>query len=169
MPPIRGHARRRPARFVAVSLADTGAGIPADKLAPDLRAVLHHQGGRQGHRARASARSTASPSSRAATSRSRARSGRAPPSPSTCRGSTRGDAGRCRAEAARDGAGRGRPRAPGAGGRGQRRGRQVLDPAPAGPRLRDHLGRERGRGARRCWTRMRAASTWCSPTWSCRA
>ena len=49
---------------------------PADARAR-LRSVLHHQGGRQGHRASASARFTASPGNRPATSRSTARSARA--------------------------------------------------------------------------------------------
>ena len=44
-----------------------------------VRAVLHHQGGRQGHRASASAWSTASSSSRTATSRSTARRATARP------------------------------------------------------------------------------------------
>ncbi len=36
---------------VELTLGDTGAGIPPDVLAEDLRSVLHHQGGGQGHRA----------------------------------------------------------------------------------------------------------------------
>ena len=37
---------------VVVEIGDTGPGIPADDPGPDLRAVLHHQAGRRGHRAR---------------------------------------------------------------------------------------------------------------------
>ena len=52
MPAIRGH-RGGTGPFVAVSLSDTGVGIAPDKLVADLRAILHHQGGRQGHGPRA--------------------------------------------------------------------------------------------------------------------
>ena len=38
--------------FVALSVADTGDGIPPDLLLPRGRAVLHHQGAGQGHRSR---------------------------------------------------------------------------------------------------------------------
>ena len=36
-----------------VEIGDTGPGHPAGHPGPDLRAVLHHQAGRRGHRARA--------------------------------------------------------------------------------------------------------------------
>ena len=39
--------------FVALAMTDTGVGIRARRAAADLRAVLHHQGARQGHRSRA--------------------------------------------------------------------------------------------------------------------
>ena len=38
--------------FVALAIIDTGTGMPPDVLATRVRAVLHHQAGRQGHRAR---------------------------------------------------------------------------------------------------------------------
>ena len=38
--------------YVAVSFSDTGGGIPPNLAVEDLRSVLHHQGSRQGHRAR---------------------------------------------------------------------------------------------------------------------
>ena len=38
---------------VLVEIGDTGPGVPPDIREPDLRAVLHHQAGRRGHRARA--------------------------------------------------------------------------------------------------------------------
>ena len=53
--------------------------------AADLRAVLHHEGARQGHRSRASPRCTASCSSRAAASTWRARPGKARRSACTSR------------------------------------------------------------------------------------
>ncbi len=62
MPSVEGQAPGGPC--VAVSLTDTGSGIPACAC---LRAVLHHQGGWARARAWGSARSTASPNSRAAT------------------------------------------------------------------------------------------------------
>ncbi len=37
--------------FVAIRIADTGTGIPPGSPAAGVRAVLHHQGSRQGHRA----------------------------------------------------------------------------------------------------------------------
>ena len=55
----------------------------------DFRALLHHQGSRQGHRPRASRPSTASSSSRAASSSPIPRSARAPASSSTCRSTAR--------------------------------------------------------------------------------
>ncbi len=39
--------------FVAIRVADTGSRHPARRAAAGVRAVLHHQRGRQGHRARA--------------------------------------------------------------------------------------------------------------------
>ncbi len=38
---------------IVLEVTDDGPGIPADVQAKDLRPVLHDQGGRQGHRARA--------------------------------------------------------------------------------------------------------------------
>ena len=65
--------------------ADTGTGIRAERARQGVRALLHHQGGRQGHRASAFRPSTASSSSRAASSSPIPRSARARASPSTCR------------------------------------------------------------------------------------
>ena len=39
--------------WVLVEIGDTGPGVPAGDPGADLRAVLHHQAGRRGHRARA--------------------------------------------------------------------------------------------------------------------
>ena len=41
------------ADYSALSVTDTGCGIRAERARQDLRAVLHHQGGRQGNRPRA--------------------------------------------------------------------------------------------------------------------
>ena len=38
--------------FVALAIIDTGSGMPPDVLSARVRAILHHQAGRQGHRAR---------------------------------------------------------------------------------------------------------------------
>ena len=38
---------------VLVEIGDTGVGVPQELQVQDLRAVLHHQAGRRGHRARA--------------------------------------------------------------------------------------------------------------------
>ena len=62
--------------YVKISVTDTGCGMTARGARPRVRAVLHHQAGRQGHRPRPSARFSASPTSRAARSASKARSGR---------------------------------------------------------------------------------------------
>ena len=50
---LRGKAAEEGLRgeFVAMRVADTGDGIPPEVLAARVRAVLHHQGSRQGHRA----------------------------------------------------------------------------------------------------------------------
>ena len=66
-----------PGQYVMYRVSDTGSGMSKATLAARLRAVLHHQGRRPRHRASDSAWSTASSSSRAATSRSTASKGRA--------------------------------------------------------------------------------------------
>ena len=38
--------------YVLIEVEDTGVGMPPEVIGQDLRAVLHHQGGRQGHRPR---------------------------------------------------------------------------------------------------------------------
>ena len=50
--PARRPAARRPVRRCS-PCRDTGVGMDAEPRARDLRAVLHHEGGRQGHGARA--------------------------------------------------------------------------------------------------------------------
>ena len=39
-------------QYVLIAVTDTGAGMPPEVIAQGLRSVLHHQGRRQGHRAR---------------------------------------------------------------------------------------------------------------------
>ena len=51
LPPLRGQPARG-GEFVAIAVTDTGAGIAPENLDADLRALLHHQGSRQGHRPR---------------------------------------------------------------------------------------------------------------------
>ncbi len=60
------HGRSR--EYVLFEVDDTGVGMAPEVMAQDLRAVLHHQGRRQGHRPRPVDRATASSSRRAATS-----------------------------------------------------------------------------------------------------
>ena len=44
------HARSGP--YIVLTVADTGSGIAPGNSRQDIRAVLHHQGNRQGHRSR---------------------------------------------------------------------------------------------------------------------
>jgi signal transduction histidine kinase len=121
----RRHGVRHPAR-------------PAD---PRLRAVLHDEGGRQGHRLRP----VPGLRFRQAIGRRRGSGERAGPGhdlhalPSRGRGRVHPARG-----AGRRGAGRARWRGPArAGGGGQRRGRALRHADPGGPRLRDDLGDQR--------------------------
>ena len=111
-----------PHGYVAVSVEDTGIGIPARQTRPHLRAVLHHQGGRPGHRARPVAGVRLRQAIRRRGDRRRARSARAARLRSICRASP-ATTGRSRqapnAAPAVDG-----QRHVGSGGRGQYRGRQ---------------------------------------------
>ena len=45
--------RRQPGDHVAITVRDRGVGIPAGRAGENIRSVLHHETGRQGHRPRA--------------------------------------------------------------------------------------------------------------------
>ena len=81
----RGTTRCTPGPYVLLAVTDTGARHGRGDAEAHLRAVLHDQGARQGHRASAWPRSTASSSRAAARSGSTARSAAARRSRSTCR------------------------------------------------------------------------------------
>ncbi len=48
----RQHAGVEPGQYVLIAVTDNGVGMDRDDRRSRVRAVLHHQGGRQGHRAR---------------------------------------------------------------------------------------------------------------------
>ena len=163
----RSHVRCRPGPLRdAGGHATPACGMDARDPGPHLRALLHHQGAGQGHRARAWPRSTASSSRAAATSGSTASRARARRSRSTCRGSTRRPSRRDRAAPA--------PAAPRGGtrrscwSRTRRRVRELAREILEAQRLhacsrpRDGAG-----GPALIAERHRGRSTCCSPTWSC--
>ena len=139
---------RRPARaaacYLRLRVADTGTGHGRGDAGPRGRALLHHQGGRQGHRASGCRWCMAWPGSSAATCGSAAAGRRAPP-PSCCCLPPPPAAGAAAARA--EAAAAPRPTAARAlahpGGR-----RRPADH----PQHRRHAG---GSGPHACWRRMR--------------
>ena len=77
--------RRGTATGLAVEIGDTGAGHPAGDPAAHLRAVLHHQAGRRGHRPRAWTSRTGSWSTSTTATSGWSPSRGGPPSGSCCR------------------------------------------------------------------------------------
>ena len=81
--------RRTRARTPLIAVTDTGVGMDREDATADLRTVLHHQGGRQGHGPGPCPSSTASSSSTVASSTCTASWEGARPSRSTCRSISR--------------------------------------------------------------------------------
>ena len=84
-------ARSCPASIVVISVADTGIGMPPDMQGAGVRAVLHDEGKRQGHRTRPEHGLRLRAAVRTATSRSTASATRAPRFAFSCRAPTRAD------------------------------------------------------------------------------
>ncbi len=131
-------------------------------IGPHLRAVLHHQAGRPGHRSRPVAGVRLRPAiRRRGDRRERGRPGQHLLTLSAARAGGPAAA----AAGAQHRTGGGRQRHVGAVGRGQYRARQFRCRRPHRARLQHHSGGQRHRRACRArpWTQI--ASTSCSPTW----
>ena len=140
--PGRGRAPGRAGRSVFVTVSDTGTGMSARGAGARLRAVLHHQGGRQGLGAGALDGVRLRPAVGRPRLDREPRRARAPPSRSCCPRSAATRRRRRARRGARAGR-RGRERVP--RGRGRAAGAAVRVGPAREPRLRGHGGVDRRR------------------------